>query len=313
MSHSISRRRRWRTCATTLALTLGSLAVPAAALADGQLDPAFNGTGYHLGSAGEGTVFTNSDNRIPMVVQADGRDRRRRLRAAASMTLMRYNVNGTIDATFGNGGIATASIGGTPSQTSGNSGATAMTLDTAGNIIVAGYGGSQSMVVVRFTAAGQYNASAVCYAPHLIDYSARAVAVRPNGSIVLVGYARDRHPAFAVPAGPNVTYGQRAVADPPRLGQQHHGLRRLPGGQQPLARLDRRDDRRSHAQRHRARCRARRPLLRRRRRRCRTTATSSPRRTAPTPTSPRATARGCSASRRSAAPPTPRSTRRAPA
>ena len=51
VSHSISRRRRWRTCATTLALTLGSLAVPAAALADGQLDPAFNGTGYHLGTA----------------------------------------------------------------------------------------------------------------------------------------------------------------------------------------------------------------------------------------------------------------------
>ena len=52
-----------------------------------------------------------------------------------------------------------------------------MTLDPAGNIVVAGYGGSQSMVVVRFNSAGQYNASAVCYAPHLIDYSARAVAV----------------------------------------------------------------------------------------------------------------------------------------
>ena len=40
MSHSMYRRRRWRTFATTLALTLGSLAVPAAALADGPADAA---------------------------------------------------------------------------------------------------------------------------------------------------------------------------------------------------------------------------------------------------------------------------------
>ena len=96
MSHSITRRRRWRTCATTLALTLGSLAVPAAALADGQLDPAFNGTGYHLGTAGEGTVFTNSDNRIPMIAQADGRIVVGGSRGGL-MTLVRYNANGTLD------------------------------------------------------------------------------------------------------------------------------------------------------------------------------------------------------------------------
>jgi uncharacterized delta-60 repeat protein len=215
VSHSISRRRRWRTCAATLALTLASLAIPAAALADGQLDPAFNNPlGYHLGTAAEGTVFTNSDNRIPMVVQTDAANAGKIVVGGSRgglMTLVRYNINGTIDTTFGIGGVATASIGGTPSQTSGNSGATAMTLDAAGNIIAAGYGGSQSMVVVRFTPAGIYNASVVCYAPHLIDYSARAVAVRPNGSVVLVGFARDRHPAFAVPVGPNVTYGQRTT------------------------------------------------------------------------------------------------------
>ena len=41
--------------ATTLALTLGSLALPAAALADGQLDPTYNGTGYHVGTVAEVT------------------------------------------------------------------------------------------------------------------------------------------------------------------------------------------------------------------------------------------------------------------
>jgi uncharacterized delta-60 repeat protein len=214
LSHSMYRRRRWRTFATAAALTLGSLAIPAAALADGQIDPIFNGNGYHLGNAAEGTVFTNSDNRIPMVVQADGR-----IVAGGSrggmMTLVRYNTNGSIDTTFGVGGFATASFGGTPSQTSGNSGATAMTLDATGNIIVAGYGGSQSMVAARFTPGGTLSNYTVCFAPHLIDYSARAVAVRQNGSIVMVGYARDRHPAFAVPAGPIVMYGQRVAVTIP--------------------------------------------------------------------------------------------------
>ena len=72
MSHSMYRRRRWRAFATALALTLGSLALPAAALADGQLDPTYNGTGYHVGTVAEGTVFNNTDTRIPMIVQANG-------------------------------------------------------------------------------------------------------------------------------------------------------------------------------------------------------------------------------------------------
>ena len=217
MSHSITRRRRWRTFAATLALTLGSLTVPAAALADGQLDPAFNGTGVHLGTVGEGTVFANTDNRIPMVVQADGRIVIGGARGNF-MTLARYNVNGSLDTTFGVGGFATRQFAGTPTSSPGNSGATAMTLDPAGNIIVAGYGGSQAMVVASFTAGGVYTSSAVCYAPHLIDYAARALAVRPNGAIVLVGYARDRHPAFAVPPTPAVMYGQRAVVTLPATG-----------------------------------------------------------------------------------------------
>ena len=135
------------------------------------------------------------------------------------MTLVRYNANGSIDATFGSGGFATRQFGGTPSQTSGNSGATAMTQDASGNIVVAGFGGSQSMVVARFTAAGAYQASAVCYAPHLIDYTARALAIRPNGSIVLVGYGRDRHASAAVPpTGPAVLYGLRATVALPASG-----------------------------------------------------------------------------------------------
>ena len=94
-----------------------------------------------------------------------------------------------------------------------------MTQDASGNLIVAGFGGAQSMVVARFTPAGVYSASAVCFAPHLIDYAARAVAVKPDGSIVLAGYGRDRHASAAVPpTGPSVVYGLRAVVTLPASG-----------------------------------------------------------------------------------------------
>jgi uncharacterized delta-60 repeat protein len=218
VSHPILRRRFRRACALTLAVGCAALAAPAAALADGQLDPSFNGSGYHVGTAGENLIFSNVENRLPMIVQADGKIVVGGSRAGA-MTLVRYNVNGTIDTSFGSGGFATQQFAGTPTGSPGSSGAVAMTQDASGNIIAAGFGGSQSMVVARFSAAGAYNASAVCYAPHLIDYTARAVAVKPNGSIVLAGYGRDRHASAPVPpTGPAVLYGLRAVVTLPASG-----------------------------------------------------------------------------------------------
>jgi uncharacterized delta-60 repeat protein len=217
VSYSNHRRRRWRTLATTLALTFGSLAIPAAAMADGQLDPAFNGTGYHVGTVAEGTVFNNVDTRIPMIVQGNGSVVIGGSRGGF-MTLARYTAAGALDTSFGVGGFATAQFSGTPTSGPGNSGATAMTTDAAGNIIVGGFGASQSMVAARFTANGVFSAAAVCYAPHLIDYTARALAVRQNGSVVLVGYARDRHAAVAVPGSPVVMYGQRATVTIPASG-----------------------------------------------------------------------------------------------
>jgi uncharacterized delta-60 repeat protein len=204
------RRRRWRTVASTLALTLGSLAIPATALADGLIDPNFNGTGYAVGPA-----FSGQDNRVPMVIEPDGKIVVGGS-AGGAMTLIRYNLDGSVDSTFGNGGVAQRQITGTPNGSPGLSGATAMTLDTNGTILVAGYGGSQSMFVARYSPAGGFINSVVCFAPHLIDYTARALAVKPNGQVVLVGYAHDRHAAVLDPLQPIVTYGQRAVVTVPQ-------------------------------------------------------------------------------------------------
>jgi uncharacterized delta-60 repeat protein len=219
VSQSMYRRQRWRTFATTLALTLGSLAIPAAALADGQLDPTFNGTGYHVGSVAEGTVFSNNDTRIPMIAQNDGKIVIGGSRGGF-MTIARYNVNGTLDTSFGSPltpGFATTQFSGTPTSAPGNSGATAMTQDAGGNILVAGFGASQSMAVARFTVNGAAAGATVCFAPLHIDYTARALALRPDGSVVLVGYARDRH-ALVAATGPAVVYGERAVVTLPATG-----------------------------------------------------------------------------------------------
>jgi uncharacterized delta-60 repeat protein len=206
-----------------LAVACGALALPAAALADGQLDTTFNGTGVHIGTAAEGTIFSNIENRVPMVMQADGKIVIGGSRGGA-MTLVRYNVDGSIDQSFGAGGFVTRQFSGTPAGTVGNSGAVAMTQDAAGNIIAAGFGGSQSMVVARFAGAtGAYVASAVCYAPHLIDFTARAVAVLGDGTVELAGYARDRHAAVATPGSPVVLYGQRAHVTLPATGESLTG------------------------------------------------------------------------------------------
>ena len=113
MYYSIERRRRLRTLATTLAISLGSLALPAAALADGAIDPSFNTTGYHFGADGGGidldpVVDRVPTVRVPVVVQSDGKvvigGREHTAAGEDFMTLVRYNVDGTLDASFGTAG-----------------------------------------------------------------------------------------------------------------------------------------------------------------------------------------------------------------
>ncbi len=185
-----------------LAATLTGSAL---AHADGTLDPAFNGGAVRVGTNAQGLAWATGSVRIPAVTQADGRI----VVGGASggaMILARFNANGTIDTTYGTNGFVSARFAGTPTTSPGSSGATALALDAAGNVLATGFGGSQSMFVARFSPAGVMTSSVVCFAPHLIDYTAHAIAPRPDGSVVIAGQARDRWHGT-----PYKFYGARAV------------------------------------------------------------------------------------------------------
>ncbi len=229
MSLSNQRRRRWRTVAATLALSLGSLAIPAAALADGQLDPAFNGTGYHIGSAAESTLFSQQDNRVPMVAQADNK-----IVIGGSndgfMTLARYNTDGSLDTTFGaaHTGIVQTQFAGTPGSLPGGSGATAMTLDADGDIIAAGFGGvardgRRPLLPRRRRRAGQRRL--LRPVPHrlLRPRRGRASRTAPSCSSAMPAIAG---PPQTVPAGAGDHVRPARGRDPPgRYGEAHEHRR----------------------------------------------------------------------------------------
>ncbi len=197
-----SRRLRAATAASALAITLAGSAV---AQADGTLDPTFNGGAVRVGTNAQGLAWSTGSVRIPAVAQADGRIVVGGARGGA-MTLARFNADGTLDTTYGSGGFVTARFAGTPTTSPGASAATALALDAAGNVLATGFGGSQSMFVARFSPTGAMTSSVVCFAPHLIDYTAHAIAARPDGSVVIAGQARDRWHGT-----PYRFYGARAV------------------------------------------------------------------------------------------------------
>ena len=191
--------------ATAAGVLAAALAGGAIAYADGTLDPGFNGGAPRVGTNAQGLAWSTQSLRVPAVVQADGRIVVAGQRGGA-MTLARFNSDGTLDTSYGSGGFVTARFAGTPTSQPGASAATALVLDPSGDVLATGFGASQSIAVARFSPSGVMTASVVCFAPHLIDYTAYAIAQRPDGSVVVAGQARDRWHGT-----PYKFYGARAV------------------------------------------------------------------------------------------------------
>jgi|GEM_PF-5376927 len=98
--------------------------------------------GYTLGTSKDGVELANG--KIVMIASGDN--------AAHTSTitaLIRYNADGTLDTTFGNGGIVIAQLPGT-TFTAGKS----IKVDAGGNLIVLGMAGSSGNFVARYSSDG---------------------------------------------------------------------------------------------------------------------------------------------------------------
>jgi uncharacterized delta-60 repeat protein len=163
----------------------------------GSFDRSFGSGGVVRGPAIPGSRDTNSLGRA-VTVQPDGR-----LVVVGSATdptgayadgliVERYNSNGSLDASFGSGGVVTALTG----QSFGDGYAVALQPDgkivAAGSATAAGSGGiAPRVAVLRLNADGSLDASFGAGGIDVLDlgaYSyARAIALQPGGQIVIAG------------------------------------------------------------------------------------------------------------------------------
>jgi len=158
------------------------------AASGGELDPTFGG-GYVTTAIG-----TVNDTANSVAVQADGRI----VVAGTSnngtdndFAVVRYNIDGTLDTTFGTGGKVTTDIGGFDDS------ASSVVVQSNGLIVVAGtslndLSASNDFAVVRYDADGTLDATfgtggKVTTDIGGFDDSASSVAVYPNGRIVVAG------------------------------------------------------------------------------------------------------------------------------
>ena len=162
------------------------LLLPAAGRANpGDLDPTF-------GIGGKVTTGIGTDDYgYAVAIQADGK-----LVVAGEtnnginydFALVRYNANGTLDATFGTGGKVTTAVG------TSDGAAYALAIQADGKLVVAGAtnnGINYDVALVRYNANGTLDATfgtggKVTTAIGTLDY-AYALAVRPDGKLVAAG------------------------------------------------------------------------------------------------------------------------------
>jgi uncharacterized delta-60 repeat protein len=181
---------------------------------DGTLDSAFGTGGVTRTPIGLGGVAE------AVALQPDGKV----VVAGASypasgfsrVAVARYDANGSLDPSFGSGGVVT-----TPAVGPYDAQARALALQRDGKIVVAGYDSGRGLALDRYTASGELD-SAFGSGGHVLTelgwYSeANGVAVQPDGKIVAAG----RAPAGAVsgfvvaryePDGSSdVTFGRHGV------------------------------------------------------------------------------------------------------
>jgi uncharacterized delta-60 repeat protein len=149
-------------------------------MADGSPDASFGTGGQVLSDLSPGAgefaygMALQADGRIVLAGQADGG-------SGVVVTLARYNPDGSLDTTFGAGGLVFSGFPG---------GANAVAVQSDGRIVVAGF----SFLVTRFNADGTLDTGfgsggqvAVPFGDFGWDSEANAILVQPDGGIVVAG------------------------------------------------------------------------------------------------------------------------------
>ena len=167
--------------------------------ADGSLDTSF-GTGGIVTT----DIGANTDQAWSVTVQADGKivvGGNALIGGTSDLALVRYNANGTLDTSFGAGGIVTTAID------TGTDVAYSVTVQSDGRIVVGGYaliGGTDDFALVRYNADGSLDTSFGTGGIVTTDIGTDAdvgysVAVQADGKIVIGGAAViDSNAVFAV-------------------------------------------------------------------------------------------------------------------
>jgi len=141
---------------------------------NGSLDTTFGTGGIVTTSVGSGNAIANA-----LGIQSDGR-----ILAAGSFyngsndnfALVRYNTDGSLDTTFGTGGIVTTPVG------SGYAGAYALGIASDGRIVVAGYcadGSDYDFALVRYNTNGSLDTT----------FGTGGIVITPMGSGYDIAYA----------------------------------------------------------------------------------------------------------------------------
>ncbi|MCF6203041.1 MAG: DUF4347 domain-containing protein, partial [Methylococcaceae bacterium] len=154
---------------------------------DGSLDTSFDTDGIVTTDIGSGLEKGES-----VTVQADGRILVAGYTGGGDFALMRYNTNGSLDASFGSGGIVTTAVG------SGTDEGYDLAVQTDGRILMTGYsdnGSNNDFALVRYNTDGSLDTSfgtnGTVTTPIGNNDVATGVSIQTDGRIIVAGYSHN--------------------------------------------------------------------------------------------------------------------------
>lgn len=170
---------------------------------DGSIDSTFGANGF--ASCAGFTVYPNGfpPNAVGLAVQGDGKilETGETNHGTDDMAVARFNADGSLDTSFGSGGLASVDFGGNQDY------ATCIGIDSSGRIVLGGYSISgvtgADFAVARLTPDGAIDNTFGNNGTNTTDFAggndeARAMIIDAAGSIVLGGVAQEVDADFAI-------------------------------------------------------------------------------------------------------------------